>query len=78
MDLMYLSSLIVFQFFITPQNSIVNDVVTIGKAVSFSGFITVPLILFVVHNLTRTINFPEKFSYGFTLFVWVISSQLFL
>ena len=73
-----LSFLVIFQFFLSPSNQILSDIIDLGKAVSFSGFITVPLILFVVHNLTRTINFPEKFSYGFTLFVWVISSQLFL
>ena len=73
-----LSFLVFFQFFLSPSNQIISDIIDLGKAVSFSGFITVPLILFVVHNLTRRINFSEKFSYGFTLFVWVISSQLFL
>ena len=73
-----LSFLVIFQFFLNPSNQILSDIIDLGKAISFSGFITVPLILFVVHNLTRTINFPEKFSYDFTLFVWVISSQLFL
>ena len=73
-----LSFLVIFQFFLSPSNQILSDIIDLGKAVSFSGFITVPLILFVVHNLTRTIAFSEKFSYSFTLFVWVISSQLFL
>jgi len=73
-----LSFLVFFQFFLSPSNQILSDIIDLGKAVSFSGFITVPLILFAVHNLTRTIGFPEKFSYSFTLFVWVISSQLFL
>ena len=73
-----LSFLVFFQFFLSPSNQIISDIIDLGKAVSFSGFITVPLILFAVHNLTRTIGFPEKFSYSFTLFVWVISSQLFL
>ena len=73
-----LSFLVIFQFFLSPSNQIISDIIDLGKAVSFSGFITVPLILFVVHNLTRRINFSEKFSYGFTLFVWVMSSQLFL
>ena len=73
-----LSFLVFFQFFLSPPNQIVSDIIDLGKAVSFSGFITVPLILFLVHNLTRTIGFPEKFSYNFTLLVWVLSSQLFL
>ena len=73
-----LSFLVFFQFFLNPSNQILGDIIDLGKAVSFSGFITVPLILFVMHNLARTIGFPQKFTYGFTLFVWVISSQLFL
>tara|TARA_B100001989_G_scaffold88084_1_gene61227 strand:+ start:1883 stop:2425 length:543 start_codon:yes stop_codon:yes gene_type:complete len=73
-----LSFLVFFQFFLSPSNQIISDIIDLGKAISFSGFITVPLILFVVHNLARTIGLPEKFSYSFTLFVWVLSSQLFL
>ena len=72
-----LSFLVIFQFFLNPSNQILSDIIDLGKAISFLVY-TVPLILFVVHNLTRRINFSEKFSYGFTLFVWVISSQLFL
>ena len=64
-----LSFLVFFQFFLSPSNQIISDIIDLGKAVSFSGFITVPLILFVVHN-ARTIGFPEKFSYSFTLFVF--------
>ena len=73
-----LSFLVFFQFLLSPSNQILSDIIDLGKAVSFSGFITVPLILFAVHNLKRTIGLSEKFSYSFTLFVWVISSQLFL
>ena len=73
-----LSFLVFFQFFLSPSNQIISDIIDLGKAISFSGFITVPLILFVVHNLARTIGLPEKFSYSFTLVIWVLSSQLFL
>ena len=70
--------LIVFQFLLDPQSKIVNDVIDIGKAISFSGFITVPLVLFLQHNLIRTINLKDSVSYNIVLFAWVMSSQIFL
>ena len=70
--------LIIFQYLINTQNLIVNDLVSIGKAVSFSGFIAVPLIMFLQHNLKRTIQISDSFSYSFILFVWTFTSQLFL
>ncbi len=73
-----LLSLIFFQFFLSPSNLILVDLIDIGKAVSFSGFIAIPLILFLQHNLKRTIGFSGKFSYGLTYFLWVMSSQIFL
>ncbi len=56
--------LVIFQYLINPQNLIVNDVVSIGKAVSFSGFIAIPLIMFLQHNLKRTIEISDSFSYS--------------
>ena len=73
-----LLTLIFFQFFLNPSNLIMNDLIDIGKAVSFSGFIAIPLILFLQHNLKRTIGFSDNFSYSLTYFAWVISSQIFL
>tara|TARA_B100001109_G_C18599989_1_gene351955 strand:- start:58 stop:600 length:543 start_codon:yes stop_codon:yes gene_type:complete len=73
-----LSFLVFFQFFLSPSNKIISNLIDLGKAISFSGFITVPLILFVIHNLNRRFSIPDKFSYSFTLFVWVMSSQIFL
>ena len=70
--------LIVFQFLLDHQSKIVNDVIDIGKAISFSGFITVPLVLFLQHNLIRTINLKDSVSYSIVLFAWVVSSQIFL
>ncbi len=45
-----LLSLVFFQFFLNPSNLIMNDVIDIGKAISFSGFIAIPLILFLQHK----------------------------
>ena len=73
-----LLSLVFFQFFLNPTNPVLQDLVDIGKAVSFSGFIAIPLILFLQHNVKRNIGFSDELSYSMTYFLWVISSQLFL
>ena len=73
-----LLTLIFFQFFLNPTNLIMSDIIDIGKAISFSGFIAIPLILFLQHNLKRSIGFSDNFSYSLTYFAWVISSQIFL
>ena len=73
-----LVTLVVFQFLLNPSSLIIRDIIDIGKAVSFSGFIAIPLILFLQHNLKRTIDFSDTFSYSMMLFAWVMSSQIFL
>ncbi len=73
-----LVSLVLFQFFINSETLIMNDISSIGKSVSFAGFIAVPLILFLQHTLRRSLSIIDKTSYSFTLFVWIVSSQIFL
>ena len=73
-----LVSLVLFQFFINPETLIMNDISSIGKSVSFAGFIAVPLVLFLQHTLRGSLNIIDKMSYSFTLFVWIVSSQIFL
>ena len=73
-----LITLIVFQFLLNPSSLIIRDIIDIGKAVSFSGFIAIPLILFLQHNLKRTIDISDTFSYSMMHFAWVMSSQIFL
>jgi len=70
--------LVVFQYSFKVENSILNDISSIGKAVSFAGFISVPLVLFLQHTLRSALVIIDKISYGFTLFVWIISAQIFL
>tara|TARA_X000000368_G_C22982896_1_gene690741 strand:- start:810 stop:1352 length:543 start_codon:yes stop_codon:yes gene_type:complete len=73
-----LVSLMLFQFFISTDTIIMSDISAIGKSVSFAGFIAVPLILFLQHTFRASLNFIDRISYSFTLFVWIISSQIFL
>ena len=70
--------LILFQYSINLETLILNDISSIGKAVSFSGFISVPIILFIVHSLRNTIELVERFSYSLVLLTWILSSQLFI
>ena len=73
-----LTSLIFFQIVLSAESQILSDLKSIARAVSFSGFIAIPLILFAQHNLRETLPFIEKFSYSLTLIFWILSSQLFL
>jgi hypothetical protein len=73
-----LTSLLLFQIFLDAETQILSDVRSISRAVSFSGFVAVPLVLFVQHSLREKIFFFENNSYSVTLIFWIISSQLFL
>ena len=73
-----LTFLIIFQYFVSPETLILNDISSIAKAVSFAGFIAIPIILFIQHSLRNKLIIIDKISYGFTLFVWMIASQLFI
>ena len=73
-----LSFLIIFQYFVSPATLILNDISSIAKAVSFSGFIAIPIILFIQHSLRNKLIFIDKASYGINLIFCMISSQLFI
>ena len=70
--------LIIFQFFISSETLIMKDISSIGKAVSFSGFISIPLFLFIQHTFRKSFYFIEKISFSVTLLIWILSSQVFL
>jgi hypothetical protein len=73
-----LLSLLLFQIFLSANTQILFDLKSIARAVSFSGFIAVPLVLFAQHSLREAAPFVEKASYGITLIIWIASSQIFL
>ena len=70
--------LVALQILLRNQNVFINEYLTIARAVSFSGFIAIPLVLFAQHSLMETLPLIEKFSYSLTLIFWIISSQIFL
>ena len=70
--------LIVFQVLLRNQNVFVTEYLVIARAVSFSGFIAIPLVLFLFHNFGRNLYIINKFSYSLILIIWIISTQMFL
>ena len=70
--------LIVFQVFLRNQNVFVTEYLVIARAVSFSGFIAIPLILFLFHNFGKNLYIINKYSYSLILIIWIISAQIFL
>ena len=70
--------LIVFQVLLRDQNIFVNEYLVIARAVSFSGFIAIPLVLFIFHNFGKNIYLINNYSYSLVLFIWIISTQIFL
>tara|TARA_B100000035_G_C20743998_1_gene440984 strand:- start:92 stop:634 length:543 start_codon:yes stop_codon:yes gene_type:complete len=70
--------LILFQVLLRNQNIFVNEYLVIARAVSFSGFIAIPLFLFLLHNFGRNIKLFNTNTYGLTLIIWIITTQIFL
>ena len=70
--------LIVFQVLLRNQNVFVREYLVIARAVSFSGFIAIPLVLFLFHNFGRNLYIINKYSYSLILIIWIISTQIFL
>ena len=70
--------LVFFQVFLPSDSRIYYEVTAITRAVSFSGFIVIPILLFILNNLSKKFNFVESYSYSIAILVWLLSSQVFL
>ena len=70
--------LIDFQDLLRNQNLFVTEYLVIARAVSFSGFIAIPLVLFLFHNFGRNLYMINNYSYSLILIIWIISTQIFL
>ena len=70
--------LVVFQVLLRNQNVFVTEYLAITRAVSFSGFIAIPLLLFLFHNFGRNLYIINKYSYSLLLTIWIVSTQIFL
>ena len=69
--------LVVFQLLLRNQNIFINEYLAIARAVSFSGFIAIPLILFLLHNFGKNLHLVNKYSYSVILIIWIASTQIF-
>jgi len=76
--LISLICLVLFQVFLSSDNKFFSQYLILARAVSFSGFIAIPLVLFLLHNFGKNIYFFEKYAFSVVLFIWVITSQIFL
>ena len=70
--------LVVFQVLLRNQNIFITEYLVIARAVSFSGFIAIPLFLFLFHNFGRNLHMINNYSYSLILIIWIISTQIFL
>ena len=73
-----LVSLFLFQILLNGENLFINEYLKIARATSFSGFITVPLVFFILHNFSKNLSFLNNYSFSIVLLIWVFSSQLFI
>jgi len=70
--------LLVFQTGLGNDNLILIELKAITRSVSFSGFIVVPFVLFILQNFSNRFQMLKKFSFSIVLLIWIISSQFFL
>tara|TARA_X000000368_G_scaffold408000_1_gene388110 strand:- start:661 stop:1203 length:543 start_codon:yes stop_codon:yes gene_type:complete len=70
--------LIVLQILLRNQNVFINEYLAVARAVSFSGFIAIPLVLFIFHNFGKNLYIINKYSYSLILIIWILSTQVFL
>ena len=70
--------LVVLQILLRNQNVFINEYLAVARAVSFSGFIAIPLVLFIFHNFGKNLYLIDKYSYSLILIIWILSTQVFL
>jgi|TARA_B100001093_G_scaffold262912_1_gene251358 hypothetical protein len=70
--------LVVLQVLLRNQNVFINEYLAVARAVSFSGFITIPLVLFIFHNFGKNLYLINQYSYSLILIIWILSTQVFL
>ncbi len=70
--------LLLFQTGLRNENLVLIELKAITRSVSFSGFIVIPFMLFVLQNFSNKIQIINRFSFSIVLLTWIISSQFFL
>ena len=70
--------LIFFQILLPSNTIILQEVVSLTRANSFSGFIVIPILIFILNNIEQKFSELRRFSFGIILLVWILSSQFFI
>lgn len=70
--------LLIFQTILGNENLILTEIKSITRSVSFSGFIVIPFLLFILQNLIVRYEKINRLLYSIVLFSWIFSSQFFL
>ena len=70
--------LISTQILIPSDSLILIELKAITRAVSFSGFIAVPIVLFILQNFASKLSLVKNYSFSLVLLIWILSSQLFI
>ena len=70
--------LIFFQILLPSDTLILQEVVSLTRAISFSGFIVIPILIFILNNLERRFLSLDKSNFSIVLLVWMFASQFFI
>ena len=70
--------LLIFQTILGNDNLILIEIRSITRSVSFSGFIVIPFLLFILQNLIVRYEKINRFLYSIVLVPLTISSKYFL
>jgi len=71
-------SLVLFQVLL-PESMLLSPYISsLTRATSFSGFIVIPIFLFLLNYLERSFRIVSEYTYYLVLLMWIISSKFFI
>ncbi len=71
-------SLVLFQVLL-PEGMLLSPYISsLTRATSFSGFIVIPIFLFLLNYLERSFRIVSEYTYYLVLLMWIISSKFFI
>lgn len=71
-------SLVLFQILL-PENMLLSPYISsLTRATSFSGFIVIPIFLFLLNYIERSFRIVSEYTYYLVLLIWIISSKFFI
>jgi len=71
-------SLVLFQVLL-PESMLLSPYISsLTRATSFSGFIVIPIFLFLLNYLERSFRIVSESTYYLVLLMWIISSKFFI